>query len=90
MKLEYLKCISENIDLDEYIEFREYVKANMLNPDWLGDFSREDLINMLSQGCTKKSIDLLKMVGVDLEDIQTYKITTQFYKDKIDELKNLW
>ena len=50
MKLEYLKCISENIDLDEYIEFREYVKANMLNPDWLGDFSREDLINMLNQG----------------------------------------
>lgn len=50
----------------------------------------EKYINMLSQGCTKKSIDLLKMVGVDLEDIQTYKITTQFYKDKIDELKNLW
>ena len=50
MKLEYLKCISENIDLDEYIEFGEYVKANMHNPDWLGDFSREDLINMLNQG----------------------------------------
>ena len=49
----------------------------------------EKYINMLSQGCTKKSIDLLKMVDVDLEDIHTYKITTQFYKDKIDELKNL-
>ena len=42
----------------------------------------EKYINMLSQGCTKKSIDLLKMVGVDLEDIQTYKITTQFIKIK--------
>ena len=44
---------------------------------------------MLSQGCTKKSVELLKMVDVDLEDSNTYSIMTQFYKDKIDELKSL-
>ena len=44
---------------------------------------------MLSQGCMKKSVDLLKMVDVDLEDVNTYKITTKFYKDKIEELKSL-
>ena len=28
MKLKELFCISENINVDEYIEFREYVKEN--------------------------------------------------------------
>ena len=49
----------------------------------------EKYIRMLSQGCAKKSVDLLKMVDVDLENPQTYELTTQFYKDKIDELKTL-
>ena len=49
----------------------------------------EKYIHMLSQGCMKKSVDLLKMVDVDLENPQTYELTTQFYKDKIDELKSL-
>lgn len=47
MKLNELKCISENIDIDKYIEFRELVKANMEHPDWLGDFAKEDLVSML-------------------------------------------
>ena len=49
----------------------------------------EKYIHMLSQGCTKKSIDLLKMVDVDLEDIYTYEVIVQFYKNKIEELKSL-
>ena len=49
----------------------------------------EKYINMLSQGCMKKSVELLKMVDVDLEDSNTYTIITQFYKDKISELKDL-
>lgn len=49
----------------------------------------EKYIHMLSQGCTKKSVELLKMVDVDLEDSNTYKVMTQFYKDKINELKDL-
>ena len=43
-----LKNISENIDIDEYIEFRESIKKNMENPEWLGDFSKEDLIFLLN------------------------------------------
>lgn len=46
-------------------------------------------INMLKQGCSKKSIDLLKMVDVDLEDKETYKHTIEFYNKKIEELKEL-
>lgn len=46
-------------------------------------------IEMLKQGCSKKSIDLLKMVDVDLENKDTYKSTIDFYNNKIDELRKL-
>lgn len=49
----------------------------------------EKYINMLSQGCTKKSVELLKMVDVDLENPATYKATTDFYKNKIEKLETL-
>lgn len=48
MKLNELICKCENIDLDKYIAFRESVKEKMEHPDWLGDFSKEDLINILN------------------------------------------
>lgn len=43
LKLKELNCTCEEIDLDKYITFRELVKENMEYPEWLGDFSREDL-----------------------------------------------
>lgn len=46
-------------------------------------------IEMLKQGCSKKSIELLKMVDVDLESKETYVNTINFYKEKIEELKIL-
>lgn len=49
----------------------------------------EKYIEMLKQGCSKKSIDLLKMVDVDLESKDTYKGTIDFYNEKIKELKEL-
>ena len=49
----------------------------------------EKYIEMLKQGCSKKSIDLLKMVDIDLESIDTYKSTIEFYNNKIKELKEL-
>lgn len=49
----------------------------------------EKYINMLSKGCTKKSTELLKMVDVDLEDPKTYEVIANFYKQKIEELKNI-
>lgn len=47
MNLKELKCINENINLDEYINFRKYVKEHMEHPEWLGDFTKEDLEFML-------------------------------------------
>ena len=46
-------------------------------------------IEMLKQGCSRKSIELLKMVDVDLESEQTYKRAVDFYEEKINKLENL-
>ena len=48
MKLKELYCINENINLDEYIIFRDQVKEKMEHPEWLGDFSKEDLLKLLN------------------------------------------
>ena len=50
MKLEDLRFINENVDLDKYIVFREEVKKHMEHPEWLGDFNKEDLVTMLNTG----------------------------------------
>lgn len=50
MKLKELICINENINLDEYLEFKEYVKKYMEHPEWLGSFTKEDLEFMLKNG----------------------------------------
>ena len=50
---------------------------------------KEKYIEMLKQGCTKKSVELLKMVDVDLENIETYKGAIDFYKDLTMELEKL-
>ena len=49
----------------------------------------EKYVDMLKQGCTKKSVELLKMVDVDLEDINTYKGAINFYRELTKELKKL-
>lgn len=49
----------------------------------------EKYINMLKQGCAKKSIDLLKMVDVDLEQTEVYEQAINFYVEKIEELKRI-
>ena len=44
---------------------------------------------MLKLGCTKKSLELLKLVDVDLENIETYEVVKNYYNNKIEELKKL-
>ena len=50
MKLKDLDYVNNNINLDEYIAFRTMVKEYMEHPEWLGDFSREDLVTFLEIG----------------------------------------
>ena len=46
-------------------------------------------LKMLSMGATKKSVDLLKMVDVDLENPLTYRETAEFFNNKIEKLKKI-
>ncbi len=49
----------------------------------------ETYLEMLKKGCSRKSIDLLKMVGVDLETNAPYEEAIQFYQNKMEELEKL-
>ena len=49
----------------------------------------EKYINMLKQGRMKKSVDLLKMVGVDLESKKPYEDAFAFYHKQLEELEKL-
>lgn len=49
IELQNLICIHKNINLDEYINFREYIKSSMENPDWLRILSKEELVSMLRE-----------------------------------------
>ena len=44
---------------------------------------------MLKQGCNLKSIDLLKMVDVNLESKKPYEDAIKFFKKNMEELKKL-
>lgn len=47
MKLNDLNYVNDKIDVDKYIEYRENLKKEMKEPDWLGDFSKDDILYML-------------------------------------------
>ena len=49
----------------------------------------ERYIEMLKQGCSKKSIELLKMVDVDLESTKVYQDAIDFYNEKMKQLEEL-
>ncbi len=44
---------------------------------------------MLSLGGSKDSLTLLKMVDVDLEKEETYRVAFKYFEDKLNELENL-
>lgn len=50
MKLEELICQNKDIDLDKYITFYEEVKKTMEHPEWLGNFDKEKITEILKKG----------------------------------------
>ena len=50
MKLNDLKEISNNINLDEYLSLYNYVRNNMDHPEWLGTFTKEEIEDLLKIG----------------------------------------
>jgi len=50
MKLSDLVCVNENVNLDDYLELYDFVRDNMEHPEWLGTFSREEIIDIINNG----------------------------------------
>ncbi len=48
--LEKLKCVSDNVNLDDYLKLYKYVRDNMEHPEWLGVFTRDEIIEILGNG----------------------------------------
>ena len=43
MKFENLRCINDNVNLDDYLKLDAYVRENMQNQEWLGTFSEDEV-----------------------------------------------
>lgn len=87
MKLEELKCISENIDIEEYIKFREQVKMTMIEKDWLGDFTKEELEQLLQNGSKiwiyykeEKPICSMMIIPSTKKDMDKFDLSLDFHQ----------
>ena len=50
MKLSDFKEVSDNVNLDEYLELYNYVRDNMEHPEWLGTFEVDEIKEILDMG----------------------------------------
>ena len=49
MKLEDLICISDNVNLNDYMHLYKYVRDNMVHPEWLGTFTNDEIETLLKK-----------------------------------------
>lgn len=47
MKLSDLYCECNNVNLDDYLKLYKYVKDNMEIPSWMGEFTKEEIEDLL-------------------------------------------
>lgn len=90
INLKILEYRNENIDLNEYIEFRELVKQNMDYPEWLGDFAKEQLEIMLKENSriwiyynNGEPVCSMMLIPSTEKDLKKFKIDKNF-KDVVD------
>ena len=90
MNLNDLRCVNKNIDIDEYIKYRELVKLNMEHPDWLGDFSRDDLIYLLNNNSIiqvyylgDEWVSSMMLIPSTEKDLKKFEIKLD-YRDVVD------
>lgn len=50
MKLNELKEISNDVNLEEYLYLYNYIRDNMEHPEWLGTFTEEEIKDILKIG----------------------------------------
>lgn len=50
MSFNELKCVNNDVNLDDYLRLYTYVRENMHHPEWLGTFSLDEIQDILSNG----------------------------------------
>ena len=50
MTLNDFKCVCEDVNLDDYLKLYNYVRDNMEHKEWLGTFTKEEIVEILSRG----------------------------------------
>lgn len=48
--LKNYKCVSDNVNLNDYLKLYKYVRDNMEHPEWLGTFMKEEIEEILHAG----------------------------------------
>lgn len=84
MKLLDLKCISENVDIDEYLEFYKRIRTSMEFPEWLGNFTKEKILNILNQGGKIWVYYYLNEIVCSFMYIQADENATELFNINID------
>ena len=91
MRLEDLKCVDTNINLDEYLKYQQEVKRTMNHPDWLGDFTKEDLKSLLATGSkiwlfyhNQEFVCSMMTIPSTKESLKSLTLTNYNYKEVID------
>lgn len=85
MKLEELHLVSENIDIDEYIGFRDKVKESMMYPEWLGDLSKNDITAMLNNNSKiwiyyldKEPVCSMMLIPADVDALKKFNLDLDY------------
>ncbi len=91
IKLKDLIVVDTKIDIDEYIKVRDTIKSRMSNPEWLGDFTKEDIIKLLNNGSkiwmfydNKEFVCSMMFIPSDKESIIKMNIDNINYKEVAD------
>ncbi len=50
MSFKELKCVDNNVNLNDYLKLYNYVLDNMEHPEWLGTFTEKEIIDILATG----------------------------------------
>jgi len=50
MKFNELMCVSDMVNLDDYLKLYKHVRDSMKNPEWLGTFSLNEIKDILCNG----------------------------------------
>lgn len=90
IKLNNLECINKDIDINNYISFRDKVKSNMEHPEWLGDFSETDLSNIINNNgkiwiykLNNNNVCSMMIIPSSQKDMEKFKLNLD-YKKVID------